>query len=1176
MSDETLDEPLDAKVYGQLNTSDFKLTDGDKKLSFDISNISPATERTCVAPDSNSRIPATNSTSITTNLTLPSGINNTFYGIDAGDDVTTGTGNTIIGNNATAGSATAVNRIVINTEGKYDDCFHLPSSTFYLPNLNNNTFDHVLYYDITTKTIAYGLGGGGGPGSDIPDGTEAIPGLKFENEGDTGFYRTTANQFSISIDAVERVRFNLNQLLTTQQSSPTFSFISAATSGMGYSSSALRFYNTSEQLSLGTTSNFFTKGVYVSHSNNDNRATYNGTTFSQVFAIGADTDNGTGNYKAGFSFDLTGTNLNFNYLQTAQNVRLAYARTTATSTTQGAEVGQLSFYVKPSGTAAAEILRLDSTVEAKGPIVLPAGTAANPSMYFSGDTNTGIYSTSSDDMGLTANGAVKIRITDTFINNFVPVKFQDGSAGVPSITFVSDDDTGIYRPSTNSIAITTGGTAKLTMDLALCTSTLPIVVPIGGQAAPSLTFSGDTDTGIFQASSDAIGFTTGGTLRFVMDTTICRSIPVFGVATGTVGAPGLTFTADLNTGIYRPAEDNLAVSCGGVQTFLVDTNYVRFRDATLANPNGFISDNDTGFYRPAADTISFVTGANTKLVVSNSLCYSTVAFGLADGLVGTPSLTFSNDLDTGIYRSGANTMQLVAGGAASIFMNTDDVIIGVPCLNIQNGSASAPALRFFNDSNTGIYSVSADTMGFTTGGTQKLEMSTTAISAKNVWITTDLGTALGGVIHYGYRSSGGVLRFGVGLQATEGGSNTGSDFTIWTYADGGGFLSAAMQINRATSNTTFSATVTADKLVVNTAGNLASGEYNLLVDTTSSSATDSYYIKLAADGKDAGGIQKNGVLQLIGSTSSAVVLSTTYTNGIYNYHGADQGVYFKTNSFTSLEMYSNSISGINTFVYYDAAVVINSNLTTYYSYYLGPSGTPLASTKNFSLGKSSGWTFHEYKDTSNDVVFRLRGDGNMYADGSYLSPAADYAEYFESADGKEIPVGNTVELLSNGKISPVTQETEENKILGVIRSKKPSKGSSVIGNSSSESWSEKYLTNDLGEYILEYHEMWSWTDEKEIDPKTNRLKKHSYMSHAVPTGIVFPENKQVISGPDHYHYKLNPDYDPNRAFISREKRPEWHIVGLLGQVPVRKDQRVAQHWIKIGDVSNQVAKYYIK
>jgi len=106
--------------------------------------------------------------------------------------------------------------------------------------------------------------------------------------------------------------------------------------------------------------------------------------------------------------------------------------------------------------------------------------------------------------------------------------------------------------------------------------------------------------------------------------------------------------------------------------------------------------------------------------------------------------------------------------------------------------------------------------------------------------------------------------------------------------------------------------------------------------------------------------------------------------------------------------------------------------------------------------------------------------------------------------------------------------------------------------------------------------MWSWTDEKEIDPKTNRLKKHSYMSHAVPTGIVFPENKQVISGPDHYHYKLNPDYDPNRAFISREKRPEWHIVGLLGQVPVRKDQRVAQHWIKIGDVSNQVAKYYIK
>ena len=87
MSDETLEEPVDAKVYGQLSTVDFKLVDGDKKLSFDISNITANQERKCIVPDANSQIPAKNSTSISTNLTLPSGINNTFYGPEAGDDV---------------------------------------------------------------------------------------------------------------------------------------------------------------------------------------------------------------------------------------------------------------------------------------------------------------------------------------------------------------------------------------------------------------------------------------------------------------------------------------------------------------------------------------------------------------------------------------------------------------------------------------------------------------------------------------------------------------------------------------------------------------------------------------------------------------------------------------------------------------------------------------------------------------------------------------------------------------------------------------------------------------------------------------------------------------------------------------------------------------------------------
>jgi len=46
----------------------------------------------------------------------------------------------------------------------------------------------------------------------------------------------------------------------------------------------------------------------------------------------------------------------------------------------------------------------------------------------------------------------------------VGANFPDGTVGTPSITFDSDLNTGIYHPSADSIAITSGGTAALTID----------------------------------------------------------------------------------------------------------------------------------------------------------------------------------------------------------------------------------------------------------------------------------------------------------------------------------------------------------------------------------------------------------------------------------------------------------------------------------------------------------------------------------------------------------------------------------------------------------------------------------------------------------------------------------------------------------------------------------------
>jgi len=58
-------------------------------------------------------------------------------------------------------------------------------------------------------------------------------------------------------------------------------------------------------------------------------------------------------------------------------------------------------------------------------------------------------------------------------------------------------------------------------------------------------------------------------------------------------------------------------------------------------------------------------------------------------------------------------------------------------------------------------------------------------------------------------------------------------------------------------------------------------------------------------------------------------------------------------------------------------------------------------------------------------------------------------------------------------------------------------------------------------------------------------------------------------------YKFNPDYEQEREFVKREKRDEWNLIGLLGQVPITKGQPVASGWIKMQAVSGSVDMYYI-
>jgi hypothetical protein len=160
----------------------------------------------------------------------------------------------------------------------------------------------------------------------------------------------------------------------------------------------------------------------------------------------------------------------------------------------------------------------------------------------------------------------------------------------------------------------------------------------------------------------------------------------------------------------------------------------------------------------------------------------------------------------------------------------------------------------------------------------------------------------------------------------------------------------------------------------------------------------------------------------------------------------------------------------------------------------------------------------------------LNASGNLWTAGTVTSTGADYAELFEWLDGNpngDDRVGMIV-ALEGDKIRPATAEDE---ILGVI-----SGTAMVLGDNAAWEWKDKYVTDNYGRivYAEPVEEFAEYTDY--VDPEDESTWKNVKES----TGFTaYP--------------KLNPNYDPEREYISRENRKEWDAVGLLGKLHINDD-----------------------
>lgn len=263
---------------------------------------------------------------------------------------------------------------------------------------------------------------------------------------------------------------------------------------------------------------------------------------------------------------------------------------------------------------------------------------------------------------------------------------------------------------------------------------------------------------------------------------------------------------------------------------------------------------------------------------------------------------------------------------------------------------------------------------------------------------------------------------------------------------------------------------------------------------------------------------------------------------------------------------------------------------------------------------------------TNNPIYTLETNGLTWSV-AHIGINSDYAEYFESIDGEKIPAGTSVVLMGD-KIRPAKKDEEP---IGVISS------NPVIAGGLPVEWPKKYLRDDFGNLIMEeYKEEIMVPEKRKIRRERQKMSKREIIEEVIHSVIVqengkycqkeiaeeikteieepvfeehdlydesgenvigkhlvpvieryyeeievLDENDQpVLVGSGKFITKqrprLNPEYDPKKEYIPRDKRSEWNCVGLLGQIPLRKGQPVAESWIKLKDISDKTELWLIR
>lgn len=442
-----------------------------------------------------------------------------------------------------------------------------------------------------------------------PDGSSALPTYAFAGEVGSGLYRVSADVLGVSTSGVGRVQISDTAFTSTVRLLVTDGSSGAPSIAIATDTDTGLFLNGGSVSLTGDGD----VGLSVSPGRNislvgDVAPSYGGGE-GVVFINQAVVDPTTNPTDGGLL-----------YIPSGDVETLAFRDTTGAvtilnSVLEGPDSASDRAIARWDGVTGRVIQNSNVFVTATGLVRGVDGSVGDPSYGFAGSTDSGMF-WSGSTLGLSLNGAQVLSVAAASVSVTQNASIQVGTVGVPALTFSSDTDTGVYQPSADTVSFVGGGGAGMAVTLVsggsnssvtLCSDTLGYGGTTEGERVVKIEDVGVAPSGT--ASGGGRVYVSGTTPRFHDDSG--GDVDLLNIVSGPVSSTA-------NAMLRWDGTSGQLVQNSGVLVAESGT-YIQTPVATAAAPTfSFTSATGDGLYFPSPTSIAVSTSGVERMLVSTT------------------------------------------------------------------------------------------------------------------------------------------------------------------------------------------------------------------------------------------------------------------------------------------------------------------------------------------------------------------------------------------------------------------------------------------------------------------------------------------------------------------------------------------------------------------------------